>query len=298
MPFPTDPRLASYFLPGYPAAIAAAMAAVNAASCSTNQTSPSSAQAATPSFACPDTMRTASWSNCGINTSSVSGMLSSSCSCPFTSSCSVSCFWAGLPGQSSSAGSSSGSSSSGYASSEGSLSNGVNGPPPGWFHSAVSPGSLMNLSHYYSYSGGPQFSRSVSAAAAVAAVAAASASSATNSHARSSVGPYPDPTITHPNIANPFITSNLESVGSKGTRPMSSFSSAYGGSLKDSMTLVSLLEAKVWDLNGLLISSLNNELVDITSLLLTIWFTTLSLLLMSSVLYVCSCFNFLPHAAL
>ncbi|KAH8873317.1 Transcription factor 7-like 1-A [Schistosoma japonicum] len=131
MPFPTDPRLASYFLPGYPAAIAAAMAAVNAASCSLL------------SSPCLSTCSPSSLPSVNKSTSSIWGMnpVAAAAAAAGTS------FWS--TGNNGGGGSS--SSSSGYASSEGSGgSSGTNNS--NWFHhySAISPsgGGGLNFSQY------------------------------------------------------------------------------------------------------------------------------------------------------
>ncbi|KAG5448457.1 hypothetical protein CSKR_101899, partial [Clonorchis sinensis] len=133
VPFPTDPRLASYFLPGYPAAIAAAMAAVNAASAAS--TSPSGlthssfsrSNSETPGF----TTSHSPWLGNTAPTVSHPSLW------PTTTGTLT-----GVSGGTAAGGCS--SASSGYASSEG--SNGTSG----WFHSAVSP-SGFNFSQYYPY---------------------------------------------------------------------------------------------------------------------------------------------------
>lgn len=132
MPFPTDPRLASYFLPGYPAAIAAAMAAVNAASYSLSSspcltTCSSSTSSSLPSMTKP--------------TSSIWNMNPAAVVAAAAAAGTASSFWStGCSG-----GGGSSSTSSGYASSEGSGgSNGTNGS--NWLHhSAISPGSNSSI---------------------------------------------------------------------------------------------------------------------------------------------------------
>ncbi|CAL8078027.1 unnamed protein product [Calicophoron daubneyi] len=129
MPFPTDPRLASYFLPGYPAAIAAAMAAVNAASSTAQQQQSTTPNTTGSLFAVPTN-----------GTATAPASLWAPATNPT--------LWSNGGGGSTS---SSSASSSGYASSEGSMVNGLNGAGPGgWFNSAASSGGF-SLSHYYPY---------------------------------------------------------------------------------------------------------------------------------------------------
>ncbi|CAH8517007.1 unnamed protein product [Dicrocoelium dendriticum] len=137
MPFLTDPRLASYFLPGYPAAIAAAMAAVNAASASSGIQS--SVQSTVSSTTTPG-------DRTSFPVSSPAGTTWPNSSTGHLCSASHSSFW---PTPFGSGGSSSGS-SSGYASSEGSVGNAGNG----WFNSTMSP-SGFNFSQYYPYPNPP-----------------------------------------------------------------------------------------------------------------------------------------------
>ncbi|XP_018653368.1 hypothetical protein Smp_161620 [Schistosoma mansoni] len=138
MPFPTDPRLASYFLPGYPAAIAAAMAAVNAAShslssspCLTTCSPSSSTSSSLPSMT--------------KSTSSIWNMNPAAVVAAAAAAGTASSFWSSGCSSGGGGGGGSSSTSSGYASSEGSGgSSGTNGS--NWLHhSAISPGSNSSI---------------------------------------------------------------------------------------------------------------------------------------------------------
>lgn len=147
MPFFTNPRLASYFLPGYPAAIAAAMTAMNAA---VSAGSPSGYFVSSP----PLTQK----SNINVNLpSSISAYLPGASGSSLWNKYSPSTWSTAntVIGSVTKGGSSSSTLSSGYASSDGSATANSSTncslafPFPGstnWFQSAMSPGNF-NLSY-------------------------------------------------------------------------------------------------------------------------------------------------------